>query len=268
MVAMCRVAPQIDTNEFADRDPAADHAPEGIDPAAAAFARPVNSRPDKAQAPGGSADLGGTMTRHLFPDADTLVEMTAAAEVVCGVRVVQTDEPVVILSLALTAVPAEGTPVTLRWPAGPRGRYMQSGTVVGVDENRVAVELTGATGVEQQRNFVRGGGGEEVLLVRPGQPDTPGWIRDISEQSVRAHFADVEVHDGDQIVLRILLDPEVVELDAVAAKVGTLRQSIPRHGPLSVEVVAVYTATETQAKVIRRYVLRQQSLHRARMVIG
>jgi hypothetical protein len=229
----------------------------------------VKSGPDKPQAIRRNADLGGTMTSHPFPDADSLIEITPASdEPVRGARVIQTDGQLVILSLTLAEVPTEGTPVTLRWPAGLRGRYVQTGTVVGVDENRVGVELTGEPDIEQQRHFVRGGGGEEVLMRRPGQSDATGWIRDISEQGARAHFADVELHEGDDIVLRFLLDPDLVEVEAVASKVAMLRQSIPRRGPISVEVVAVFTTDETQAKVIRRYVLRQQLLTRARTPIG
>jgi hypothetical protein len=208
------------------------------------------------------------MTSHQFPEAGSLVEVTTADEPVGGVRVVQTDDAVVILSLALAVVPPEGATVTLRWPAGLRGRYVQTGTVVDADENRVAVELTGEPGIEQQRNFVRGGGGEQVLLRRPGQSDATGWIRDISEQGTRAHFADVELHEGDDIVLRFLLDPDPVQVAAVASKVESLQQSIPRRGPMSVEVVAVFVADESQAQVIRRYVLRQQMLTRTRSAIG
>jgi hypothetical protein len=208
------------------------------------------------------------MTSHPFPDAGSLLEVTASDESIGGVRVIQTDGQVVILSLALARVPAEGTPITLRWPAGPRGRYVQSGTVLGVEENRVGVELIGEPTLEQHRNFVRGGGGEEVLLRRAGEPEAVGWLRDISEQGARAHFADVELHEGDEIVLRVLLESDVVEVDAVASKVGTLRQSIPRHGPLSVEVVAVFATNDRQAQVIRRYVLRQQLLTRSRTTIG
>ena len=201
-----------------------------------------------------------------FPDTDSLVEITAADALLSGVRVVQIDDPVMIVSLKLADVPAEGAPVTVRWPAGLRGRYVQNATVVGVDENRVGVELIGTPGIEQQRHYVRGGGGEQVLLCRPGQPDATGWIRDISEQGVRAHFADVELFDGDEIMLRFLLDPHSVEVAAVASKVGTLQQSIPRRGPMSVEMVAVFTVDETQARVIRRYVMRQQV--RSRTAIG
>jgi hypothetical protein len=204
------------------------------------------------------------MTSHVLPDSGTLVEMTSSDEPVGGVRVVHADGAFLIVSLALDAVPPVGTAVTLRWPAGDRGRYAQDAVVVEVDENRIGLEPTGPGRLEQQRNYVRGGGGEEVLLRRPGQPDVVGWIRDISEQSLRAHFADIEVHDGDEMTLRVLLAADLVELPATAAKVASLRQSLPQRGPMSVELVAVFDADETQARTIRRYVLHQQLLARAR----
>src|SRR6266545_5722773 len=43
MVAMCRVAPHARTDENLDRDRAADHGTERIEPACAAFRRPVPS---------------------------------------------------------------------------------------------------------------------------------------------------------------------------------------------------------------------------------
>jgi hypothetical protein len=204
------------------------------------------------------------MTSHVLPDAGTLVEMTASGDPVRGVRVVHAEGGLATLSLALAAVPPVGADVTLRWPAGDRGRYAQEALVVGLDENRVDVQATGPGRIEQQRNFVRGGGGEQVLLLRAGEPDTLGWIRDISEQSVRAHFADVPLSEGDEFRLRIELDSDVIEVDATAARVASLRQSVPQRGPMSVEVVALLAADETLAQTIRRYVMRQQLLTRAR----
>ena len=204
------------------------------------------------------------MTDHAHPGPDTLVELTAADEPVAAVRVVHADGPLLTLSLALADVPPIGAGVTLRWPAGYRGRYAQDGAVVEVDENRVGVRLAGAARIEQQRNYVRGGGGEQVQLYRGGVPDAIGWIHDISEQSVRAHFADVELSEGEDLALRVLLEPDLVQLNATAVKVAALRQSLPRRGPLSVEVVALFVVDEAQALIIRRYVLRQQMLARAR----
>ena len=201
----------------------------------------------------------------MLPSAGTLVELTAPdGPPLPGVRVVASADGVVTLSLALADVPPGASAVTLRWPAGSRGRYALHGTVTVVDGNRVDVAATAEPHLEQQRNFVRGGGGEHVVLLRPGHPEVLGWVRDIGEQSVRAHFADVEVAEGDAVRLRIQLDADVIEVDAVAAKVAGLRQSVPQRGPMSVELVAVLTVDEVRAQLIRRYVLRQQLLARTR----
>jgi hypothetical protein len=203
------------------------------------------------------------MTSYQLPDAQALVEMTIDGEPRSGVRVVRSTDDVVTLSLALDGVPDSGAAVTLRWPAGPRGRFALPGTVVQVDGNRVDIRAAGELQVEQQRNYVRGGGGEHVLLLQRDRGDTLGWVRDISEQGVRAHFADVELAEGDEVGMRVQLEHDIVEIRATVVKVGTLRQMIPRRGPMSVEVVAVYTPDESQATKIRRYVFRQQLLARS-----
>jgi hypothetical protein len=220
---------------------------------------------ENLKAPGSLPISEDAMTDTMLPSAGTLVEITASgAAPLCGVRVVAAADAVITLSLAPSDVPAPGAAVTLRWPAGARGRYVLDGLVVTVGESRAEVRAAAAPSIEQQRNFVRGGGGEHVLLLRPGHEDALGWIRDISEQGVRAHFADVDLHRGDRIRLRIQLDRDIVEVDAVAAKIESLRQQVPQRGPMSVEVVAVLSCDETQAQLIRRYVLRQQLLTRAR----
>jgi hypothetical protein len=60
------------------------------------------------------------------------------------------------------------------------------------------------------------------------------------------------------------LDVDMVEVNAVATKVASLRQTVPQRGPMSVELIAVFRPDETQAQVIRRYVMRQQMLARSR----
>jgi hypothetical protein len=220
---------------------------------------------ENLKAPGRLPITEDAMTDTTLPAAGTLVELTTAEQPpLCGVRVVAATDAVITLSVAPADVPAEGTPVAVRWPAGPRGRYAIETAVVAAGESRVDLRPTGPAVIEQHRNFVRGGGGEHVLLLRPGHADTLGWIRDISEQGVRAHFADVDLQPGDDLRLRIQLDVDLVEVSAVAAKVGRLLQRVPQRGPVSVEVVAVLSCDEAQARLIRRYVLRQQLLTRTR----
>jgi hypothetical protein len=156
-----------------------------------------------------------------------------------------------------------GAEVTLRWSAAPRGRYALACSVTSIDENRLRVQALAEPLVEQQRHFVRGGGGEQVIMQRAGFPDANGWIRDISEHSMRAHFEGTNVRDGEELRLRIELGSEMIDVAATSSKVAALPQQVP-PGPMSVELVAIFVADEAQARVIRRYVLRQQLLSRSR----
>ena len=200
-----------------------------------------------------------------LPADGSYIEMTSYGETLPDVRVVHAEDGGITLSLALAHVPPAGSSVTVRWAAAPRGRYALSADVVNVDGNRVDITFTGEPAIEQSRNYVRGGGGEPVVLVRPGHDDAIGWIHDLSERSVRAHFTDVEVHPGHDFELRFQLGPEILALPAKATKVSSMRQQVPFRGPLSVEMVALLTGIpEQDAKVIRRYVLRHQMISRSR----
>jgi hypothetical protein len=202
-------------------------------------------------------------TTVLLPDAGSYVEMTASDEQASRVRVVHAEGRELTLSAPLVAVPHAGATVVLRWSAAPRGRYALSCSVLEVEENRLRVEASGEPLVEQQRHFVRGGGGEQVLMRREGFPDVSGWIRDISEHSMRAHFEGTNVRDGEDLRLRIQLGSEVVEVAAKSSKVAALPQQVP-PGPMSVELVAIFEPDEGRARVIRRYVMKQQLLSRSR----
>jgi hypothetical protein len=198
-----------------------------------------------------------------LPEAGSYVEMTTSDEQAARVRVVHAEGGGLTLSAPLVAVPVVGAVVILRWSAAPRGRYALTCAVTAVDENRLQVEAGGEPLVEQQRNFVRGGGGEQVIMQRAGFPDAAGWIRDISEHSMRAHFEGTNVRDDEQLDLRIELGSEIIDVTATASKVEALVQQVP-PGPMSVELVAIFQVNEAQARIIRRYVMRQQLLSRTR----
>ena len=203
-----------------------------------------------------------TTSAHL-PDAGSYVEMTASDEQAARVRVVHAEGVGLTLSAPRAAVPPVGTPITLRWSAAPRGRYALQCAVVDIEENRVRVRTSGTAEIEQQRLFVRGGGGEQVVMRRAGQGDAHGFIRDISEHSMRAHFEDTAVTEGEDLQLWIQLGGEIVDVPAVASRVAMMPQQVP-PGPMSVEIVAIFATDESQARVVRRYVMRQQLLNRTR----
>jgi hypothetical protein len=192
--------------------------------------------------------------------------MTSYGETLPEVRVVHADGSVLTLSLAISDVPPANSAVEVRWAAAPRGRYAQEGQVVAVDGNRVEVRVTGEPLVLQSRLYVRGGGGEPVVLDRPGHEEAVGFVHDLSERAVRAHFTDIELLPGDEMTLSIRVGDEMVAFPARALKVNSMRQQVPVRGPLSVEMVAVFEDEhEPQAKVIRRYIMRHQMMSRQRV---
>jgi hypothetical protein len=203
------------------------------------------------------------MTTSEIPESGAIVELTTAGDPVSGVRVIRTEGELIVLSMPLAAVPGEGSVATLRWSAGARGRYALTVNVLAVDDTRVDVRPAAAAQLEQFRHFVRGGGGEPVLLRMDGHEDAYGWIRDISEQGVRAHFAGLEVQENEEFTVVIELGRDLIELKAAAVKVARLRQQVP-PGPMSVELVAIFRPDEKQARIIRRYVMHQQLLSRTR----
>jgi hypothetical protein len=204
-------------------------------------------------------------TSPAVPALSTLVEMTGSDGPVPGVRVDAVQGPVLTLSPPNGAhSPAVGERLVLRWSAGVRGRYALAGTVLETTAgDRLTVRTEAEAEIEQQRNFVRGGGGEPIRMRRPastGSAEYAGWIRDISERGVRAHFAEAAVRDGDPLCLRIQLDADVIDVTGTALKVSAL----PSAEDMRVEVVAVIDTDEAQAQIIRRYVLRHQLLTRVR----
>jgi hypothetical protein len=131
----------------------------------------------------------------------------------------------------------------------------------------VVVELNDEPEIEQHRRFVRGGGGEQVRLHRTGSggaEEAAGWIRDISERGLRARFAETTVTDGDPLRLTIHLDEDILEVCGTALTVAVRPPGEDGPAATRVEVIALLDPDEVQAQVIRRYVLRQQLLARAR----
>jgi hypothetical protein len=204
------------------------------------------------------------MSSSLFPEDGSRIEMEAGGDIRPGVRVVAASTAAVTVSLPPAHVPRAGSTVILRWSAAPRGRYVVSATVAATEESRAELRLAGRPEIVQNRLYVRGGGGEPIVMTRSGFPEAIGWIHDISERSVRAHFTDVEVRPGHEVALRAQLGTDVVDMTATVAKASSMRQQVPVRGPLSVELVALYDPDESQAKIIRRYVMRYQVLMRAK----
>ena len=209
------------------------------------------------------------MSAPMLPADGSYLEMTSYGETLSGVRVVHAHEEVITLSVALDDVPPPGSAVTVRWAVAPRGRYAVTANVATIDGNRFDVRFAGPPSIVQARDYVRGGGGELIVIERDGEDDVTGFVHDLSERAVRAHFTDAIVRPGDEMLLKIQLAEDVVEFPARAFKVNSMRQQVPRRGPLSVEMVAVFDGPDDRpAKLVRRYIMKQQLLTRSRTAMA
>jgi hypothetical protein len=160
------------------------------------------------------------------------------------------------MSVAAPSLLTVGDAVTIRWPAGLRGRYTVDGTVQEAAGTRLDVLVTGEAEIEQVRRFVRGGGGERIWARLPDRADAVGgYVQDLGEQGLRARFDGQQAAPSQDVVLLIELDDDSVE---VAATVLESRADV------AVEVVFALQPDEPQAQAIRRHVLRRQALARAR----
>jgi PilZ domain len=167
------------------------------------------------------------------------------------------------LNLLISDLPEVGREVTVRW-TGPRGKFAAPAKIAEIRSGTVStwvVEISGAPEVEQNRRFVRGGGGEPVSMQNG---DTPGElvfgrVVDVSERSVRGRFKSIDLKAGDTVLVKITLDDDVVAVS------GSVLRVMPQPDNHGIDVVAVFEPDEAQATTIRRYVLRQQMLARARL---
>jgi hypothetical protein len=206
-----------------------------------------------------------------LPMVRMLVELTASGVPVPGVRVDRVRDTELVLSLPdgtdPDTRPRIGDRVILRWPAGSRGRYAVTATVVPPpDDHRVGVSVQDVPELEQQREYVRGGGGERIRLLQHHDEGTAvfaGWVQDLSERGARAHFSDVRVRVGDTVWGQIELDTETVDVMGTVLRLELLPDNVGAY-LMRVEVVVVFDVAEQQARTIRRYVFRQQLLARAR----
>lgn len=166
------------------------------------------------------------------------------------------------LDLLVTDVPDAGLELTVRWIAGERGRYAADAVVNRVVHGHVStwvVEITSRPEIEQNREYVRGGGGEPVELTvgEAGEPHR-GEVIDVSERSVKAVFKRVDIAPGSEVSLRLMLEDEQMTLR------GHVYRVVDQAATSEVQVVLMLDADETQAQAIRRHVMNLQRLARAR----
>jgi hypothetical protein len=194
-----------------------------------------------------------------MPGPRSTVTLTTADGVTVRARTERSQNGLLTLRTSAVVPPpvAAGDAVTLRWPAGPRGRYAVGGTVREATGTRLTVTVTGEPGIEQVRRFVRGGGGEKIWVRRPDIAEAVGgYVQDLGEQGLRARFEGRQATPGQNVVLLIELDDDSVEVPATV---------LDSRVDVTVEVVFAFQPDEPQAQAIRRHVLRRQAQALARL---
>ena len=203
-----------------------------------------------------------------MPEVNTLIELAIIGGEAYSSRVEDRHgERITVaapLDLLVADVPEIGREVTLKWPLGGRGRCSTTGQIVDVHHGLVAtweVKVTGQFRIEQNRRYVRGGGGEPIRLRRALDAEDPtvqGRVIDLSERSVRCRVSDLTIKAGDPVATWIGLDDEVIEVG------GSVLRVVDKPDEKAHGIVVVFEPGEAQATAIRRYVMRQQLLARAR----
>lgn len=176
--------------------------------------------------------------------------------------------------LLVEDLPGRGSVVEVRWHSA-RGRHHVDAVFVeriGDGGLQWVLEVEGDLRIVQDRQFVRGAGGEALTLERlvpapsPGAPDdaaategsrppaevVAGVVVDLSERGVRARCARLDVETDDEVSVVVTIDTTPV---AVA---GTVLRVFPGERDIAPEVVVVFEPDEPTATLLRRYVLQAQ----------
>jgi hypothetical protein len=121
------------------------------------------------------------------------------------------------------------------------------------------IELAGEAMRSNRRRFVRGGGGEVIRFSDAGvtgEATVGGVIADLSEGGARCRLSEFGGGVGDAAAIQIDLSGDVsgetIEAVGTVYDLRTLRRSG------GVEVVVLYTLTEPDARVVRRYLYERE----------
>jgi hypothetical protein len=152
-------------------------------------------------------------------------------------------------------------PFTVGWP-GDRSWYVRPGRgleIIGEDPRLCRIELAGEATRSNRRRFVRGGGGEVIRFSdadETGDAAVGGIIADLSEGGARCRLSEFGGGLGDAAAIQIDLSGhvagETIEAVGTVYDLRTLRRSG------GVEVVVLYTLTEPNARVVRRYLYERE----------
>ena len=154
--------------------------------------------------------------------------------------------------------PELGTPMSLRWSAGVRGRWRADARLDATvrPKNRPILlwnlTLLGKPVVDQRRRYVRAGGGEPAVIAPRFGDAIVGQVVDVSEGGVRCRVPYAKLLPDQPIEVTVDLDD-----DKLVAEAWVLR-TVENHGGQGVDVIALFDLPERDADLVRQYVMRQQ----------
>ncbi|MEP7764661.1 PilZ domain-containing protein [Sanguibacter sp. 25GB23B1] len=214
------------------------------------------------------------MTRATLPTAGEPIEVSTSDERSYTTWVDQCDGRYMRVfaphDLLVVDLPGPGSVVVVRWHS-PRGRHHVEAVFLerrGDGGLQWILEVEGDLRITQDRQFVRGAGGEPITLVRldpepveDPEDDTParppaevatGVVVDLSERGVRARFEVLDLEAEDLVTVDLTLD------DTTLSIIGSVLRLFPGARGVPPEVVVVFDTEEATATRLRRYVLQSQ----------
>jgi hypothetical protein len=198
-----------------------------------------------------------------LPGINQLIEIVLADGALFPSRVedVVGGRYMVAAPLAAVETPTPGSSLALAWVA-EQSRYALQVVWLGLTKQhppRWEVEVAGEPRLQSRRRYVRGGGGEPVVLRGVGEvPDRTvlaGEIIDLSESALRFRARDTEYVPGDEVNVGFQLQEHHLE---TLGRVQALR---PVDGG-AVDVVVDFEIREDVARAIRHYVYQRQLAER------
>ncbi|MGI5169924.1 PilZ domain-containing protein [Spirillospora sp. CA-253888] len=152
--------------------------------------------------------------------------------------------------------PAPGTLLELRW-TGPRGLYTAPAELVGVSGGRIkswTVRATGEVRVDNRRDAARVTTNSQVRLAAAGTGAEifRGRLADLSEGGARCRGTGPDAASGQEVLVELALEDRVLSLP------GHVLSADEADGEGLRLLVVSFSATDAEAAVINRYVLRAQ----------
>jgi hypothetical protein len=219
------------------------------------------------------------MSSHPTPKINSLVDLTIDGTQYLS-RVESLDESTVWVAAPLSGTvepPHLGSPVSLRWSAGTRGRYLAQASLRATDRPAGTalslwnLSLDRPPVIDQRRQFVRSGGGESVVLEPRWSGALAATVTNFGEggllcRTLAAGLARGELATGDPVGVQVTFDDDSFTVDGWVLRVegnrvGDNRVGADRPTHL-VDVTVTYELTDHDADRVRRYIMRQEMLTR------